>query len=47
MKNISPSFLEDLKHIIGGELKVRDDSIGKKKDDSVSVPSKLLGGKKR
>ena len=47
MKNISPSFLEDLKQIINGELKVRDDSIGKKKDDSVSVPSKLLGGKRK
>ncbi len=43
LKDLSAEYLEDLKKVLDKSLEERTSAIKKKKKDSVSIPSKMLG----
>ena len=47
LRDVSPEFLEDISDILTGCLEERSVFIGRKKKDSVPVPSNLLRDKSR
>jgi hypothetical protein len=46
LRNVSPSFVQDLKEILMLGLEERDSFIHRERDDSVPVPSGILRGKR-
>lgn len=46
IRDISPSFLEELQKVIETSLEERNSFIAKKQGDSIPVPSKILRGEK-
>ena len=47
LKNVSPTFLNELNEIIASELKVRNNAILKKKSNSIAIPHKLIKRRKK